>query len=572
MRRLTARILAALALLAAAAPAIAQSACPSEGADYREFYLEDKLFAEAIAKAEAIKPAAALTGMTVPHHLLAAHLIAAGVKLASGGGYDRIVILLPDHFKQARRPFATTTHGFETLYGRVATDAAAARNLATATEKVELSCLFGRDHGILALLPFVRHYLPNIPVLPVAISIHSTRADWEELVAALSPLVNERTLILQSTDFSHYLPHHEARLRDQQTLNVLAADDLDALAGLAQPDHMDSVGAMYVHAALQARLNGARPIVLASENSQQYVEKFVAETTSYMVVAFSPRPPNAGLPGMPGTRRYLLAGDTFFGRAMTAALLDEDAAERVEAAVLEATGGAPLIVNLEGVLLPDVPDAIEHMVLAMPRELALSWLKLLNVRAVGLANNHAMDIGPSGMAETTAALDEAGIAWFGQGDALELPGLALVGLSDHGTNASQKTRLLDAALLDRLVRDRAEIPVVAFVHWGREYVPEPSLRETELAEEMRRRGVAAIVGAHSHRASAGVAQLGGGDAAMIYSLGNFLFDQGADKASGALAEITVFDQGALFVRQVRLPNLFDLARGVQQDEPKPGER
>ena len=56
------------------------------------------------------------------------------------------------------------------------------------------------------------------------------------------------------------------------------------------------------------------------------------------------------------------------------------------------------------------------MTLAMPEELAIPWLKRLNVAGVGLANNHAFDLGPSGYAETTRALDAAGIRWFGQGD------------------------------------------------------------------------------------------------------------------------------------------------------------
>jgi len=47
---------------------------------------------------------------------------------------------------------------------------------------------------------------------------------------------------------------------------------------------------------------------------------------------------------------------------------------------------------------------------------------------------------------------------------------------------------------------------------------------------------------------------------MAYSLGNFLFDQGAAKASGRLLELRVFGQGTIAARLIELPNLFDLAR------------
>jgi len=567
-------LLVALLLMVGAPAVAATPPCPAGDGNYPRFYLDAGQFTKAIADAAAITSAPVqLTGVTVPHHLLAAHLVAGGIRLAAHGSYDRVIVLFPDHFKQARKAFATTTYGFDTVLGRVATDAAAARRLMAADDDVEDSCLAGMDHGIRALLPFLAHYLPGVPVLPVALSIRSSRAQWEGLVAALAPLAGSRTLVLQSTDFSHYLPQFQARQRDQQTLNVLAAGSLDALAGLNQPDHMDSVGATYVQMALQARVNGAKPVVLASQNSQQFSDAFVAETTSYLVMAYAPDMPPAGLPHFAGAHRYHLAGDTFFGRTMNTALLDELAAAHVEAAVKAATGGGEMIVNLEGVLLPDMPAGLQHMVLAMPAAQAIDWFRLLNVRAAGLANNHANDVGPTGLAETQAALDAAGIAHAGQGETLELPGVTIVALTDLDTSAAKQTGLIGPELLDRLTRGDASVPVVAFVHWGREFVTAPSEREDVLAEEMRRRGVAAIVGAHPHRASAGVVQIGGGDAAVIHSLGNFLFDQGADKASGALAEITAFDQGTLFLRQIPLPNLYDLALGrAQQDEPKPGSR
>lgn len=558
----------AIGALLSLSPAFASDRmCPPEGQDFAAFYTDRAMIETALEKARDFQPLEKPPlGLTVPHHLFADRLVAGGIRLAAGHDYDRVILLSPDHFRRARAPFATTARGFDTVLGKVSADAAAVAALRAASPLVEESCLFAREHGVAALLPFVAKYLPGVPVVPVAISIRSTRADWEALADALAPLVTERTLILQSTDFSHYLPLHAARVRDQQTLNVLAAGSADALAALIMPEHLDSAGAMYVQAVLQQRLRGAAPRVVANENGQHYAQGFMAETTSYMVLAFVP-PGDGPLPLPAGARRFFLAGDTFFGRGMSGALLDERAAERVEAAVLGATGGAPIVANLEGVLLPDVPSGLDHLVLAMPAAQATGWLRRLNVAAVSLANNHAFDIGPSGYAETLAALDHAGIAAFGQGERFDMFGAAVFGLTDLGTNFSKETRLIDDSLLDRLRVEDAATPVIGFVHWGEEYVAEPGAREIALIEAIRRRGAAAIVGAHPHRASAGVTAAGGGDAAVIYSLGNFLFDQTAARASGALAEITVFDQGTVFVRPVELPNLYDLALGRAGPRP-----
>lgn len=104
--------------------------------------------------------------------------------------------------------------------------------------------------------------------------------------------------------------------------------------------------------------------------------------------------------------------------------------------------------------------------------------------------------------------------------------------------------------------------MLAFVHWGQENQSRPGQRERDLAEAFSQMGTAIVIGAHPHVASDGVVALAGGDTAMVYSLGNFLFDQSAKRSSGALAEVRVFPQGTAYVRAFAIPNLFDIARGA----------
>jgi AmmeMemoRadiSam system protein B len=79
-------------------------------------------------------------------------------------------------------------------------------------------------------LPFVRHFLPGVEIVPIAVSVRSRRADWDRLVAQLESMIDPSTLIIQSTDFSHYLSFDEAVRHDQEVLNILGAGDLDAAA------------------------------------------------------------------------------------------------------------------------------------------------------------------------------------------------------------------------------------------------------------------------------------------------------------------------------------------------------
>lgn len=546
-------------LFCLASPVLAAPTCPPNDYNFRAFYTDPAPFRAAIAKAASYLPSnEKLSGITVPHHLVADHLVAMGFRAASGFRYRRVIILSPDHFFEAEKPFATTARGFEDVFGPVAADRESATTLLD-NDFVEESCLFARDHGVRAVLPFVKHFFPDAKVVPVAISIKAGRADWDRMAAALESIVDADTLVVQSTDFSHYLPHHQAKAFDQQTLNVLASGSLDAIAALRQPDHADSVGALYIQAKLQRHLFAAAPLVIANENQQQYAAGIVSKTTSYMLILFGSFGPDFENPPTGRERFAYFAGDTMFGRAMTRLLLDESASQRIEGEILKRTKGRPLVVNLEGVLLQDVPEKLDHMTLGMPAELAVDWLKRLNVVGVGLANNHAFDLGETGYRETRAALAAAGVPAAGQGETLALPALDVVALSDLGQNGPRAEAQVTPALLDRLPGG-GDRPLVAFIHWGREYIAEPGARERELAERLRLAAVSLVVGAHAHVASGGAVAHGGGDMLEVYSLGNFLFDQPAERASGALLEVRTFEQGTFFARLMPLPNFFDIGR------------
>lgn len=547
----------------------AAASCPAPGAPYPAFYHESVLFDRALARTEGVAPWPVPVAATiVPHHLEAAHLIAGGLRQAVAGDHDRVLLLFPDHFFRQTAPFATSPLGYDTVLGHVPADTdTVAALMAAPGGLVEDSCLFHLDHGIRAVLPFIAELMPGVPVAPLSVAVPSRPADWAAMLAHLQGVLPPRTLIVQSVDYSHYLPHHEARLRDQQVLNLMAAGDLDALARLVQPDHIDSVGSHWIVASLMAA-QGKAPVVVASENMQDYHRPWIAETTSYIVAHYTAPDAPSGPPLHPEATVHVLGGDLFTGRALVRLLADDLAGDAVAAAALAVTQGRPLVVNLEGVLLPDLPAGLGPLQLAMPTALTLDWLERLNVAGVGLANNHAMDFGPDGLAETRAALTSAGIPHAAQGERLELEGGAvLVALTDLSATEAPGNAMIGAALLDALIEADAARPVVAFVHWGREYDPRLGPREKALAAAMAARGVAAIVGAHPHVASRAPLALPGGDAAVIPSLGNFLFDQGADVApTAAVAELWSFPQGTVFLRQRPLPNLFEAARSARRTE------
>jgi AmmeMemoRadiSam system protein B len=552
------RIVPILILLTVTSAAGAEVAC--EGRAYPSPHLEREMFEKAAAAAVDNSPLRIrVGGIVVPHHLAAVDLMARAFASIEPEPIDKVIVLFPDHFRRARRAFAVTRRPFDTVFGPVCSAGADVATILEQASIVEDSDLFERDHGIGAVLPFVRRFMPGVPIVPIAVSISSRRTDWDKLVAVLEPMMSARTLVLQSTDFSHYMSAAQAALHDQATLNVLSAADIEGAGRLNQPAHLDSRGSQYIQMRLQER-RSARPIVLFNANSQSYSDAYEPETTSYIVQIYPREPPRRVLPRLGGSQVICFAGDVFLGRFFTALLTNSRIAERLEKKVQSILRGCPLVVNLEGVFGPSKPAARTDRELVMDRELALQWLKKLNVIAASLANNHSRDLGPSGYEQTAAALRGAGIAVLEHGLISDLEALRIVTLSDVDNSANPTTNRITNQELAAIARSPARPPLIAFMHWGKEFSAEPGPREQELTQRLAQAAVGLVVGTHPHTRSGGIRPISGGEAILAYSLGNFLFDQLDPLASGAILEMRLFDQGTFFARMIEIPNLYDKAR------------
>lgn len=506
------------------------------------------------AEAPQFEVPAGVTGISVPHHLLAADLIARGFWAASAGDYDRIIVISPDHFRKVRRGFGTTREDLDTVLGVVPSDAAAVDVLA-ASPLVEVLPRIATEHGIMAVAPFVAHFFPHARIVPVLASINSTPGDWAAMAEALAPLVTERTLIVQSTDYSHYRPAGEAVARDQESIATITAGDPAGVVPLLQPSHMDSKAAQFIQLTLQRAL-GAGPVILGNRNSVDYGGNS-RETTSYIVTAFLRDPTAATAFDYADQQRLMFAGDVLLGRYFLPALRDPQRWALIRDTVLALTHALPLVINLEGVLLDEAVTGVETTAHVMVTDDAVPVLAALRVVAAGLANNHANDLGPTGLAETIAQLHRIAVLPLTHGSLTDLGAVRVLALNFVGGKMVQDA-IADPDALDWVCGLHAAPPLVAYVHWGKEYVTAGGEVERRIADTLARCGVSLIVGNHSHQAAAALEPLRGGAVQSVYSLGNFLFDQTSPRGSGALLELRVFRQGTIAARLIPIPNLFEL--------------
>src|SRR3974377_897543 len=112
-----------LILVAAAFLSCTSTTAPT-GEPFPALYEEARPFLAAIQQTKAEPLAEKITGITVPHHLLAADLIAEAWARVSTQGYNRIIILSPDHYSRSRTAFAVSRRHFQTALGPLSIDAA----------------------------------------------------------------------------------------------------------------------------------------------------------------------------------------------------------------------------------------------------------------------------------------------------------------------------------------------------------------------------------------------------------------------------------------------------------------
>jgi AmmeMemoRadiSam system protein B len=188
--------------------------------------------AVAIAEADArTEPCGDTRGGVVNHHILASDLLASFfAELARcRPDAERIIILSPDHYFQGQAPIVTHAVSYRTNQDVLPADSeTVGRLLARVSSARDEAKPFPNEHGIGALVPFLHKTLPKTRVIPVLINGRATNASVKALSDWLADeLKNPTTLVVVSSDMSHYLPQPQAEKNDRVTLAAFAKNDAE---------------------------------------------------------------------------------------------------------------------------------------------------------------------------------------------------------------------------------------------------------------------------------------------------------------------------------------------------------
>jgi poly-gamma-glutamate synthesis protein (capsule biosynthesis protein) len=189
---------------------------------------------------------------------------------------------------------------------------------------------------------------------------------------------------------------------------------------------------------------------------------------------------------------------------------------------------------------------------------AYAAVKAAGVDAVSLANNHVLDYGQVGLADTLSSATASGMPVFGAGrdaGAAYAPWIttvrgtrvAVLGFSQIHDLASTWIAREDragVALTFDEARVRAAVAsakaqadvVVAFNHWGREGVSCPSSEQKQFLEVLLSAGVDVVLGAHAHTLQ-GIGW--SGRSFVSFGLGNFVWYGNSYSTETGVLKLTI---------------------------------
>lgn len=217
---------------------------------------------EGMLDAVQVAPEAAPAGLIVPHagYMYSGPVAAtAYARLrAHRHRYHRVVLVGPSHFSAFRGLARSSALAFRTLLGDVALDPDPLDRLGHAALQVN-DAAHQDEHSLEVQLPFLQVTLEAFCIVPLLVGEARDR-DVAEVIDAL--WVGADTLVVVSSDLSHYLPYRAARSRD--ALTCRAVEQLDG----PRIGHGDACGAAPLRGLLRvARQRGLRAETLDLRNS-----------------------------------------------------------------------------------------------------------------------------------------------------------------------------------------------------------------------------------------------------------------------------------------------------------------
>ena len=169
-----------------------------------------------------------LKALVLPHagYIYSGPTAAHAALVLEKGQFDKVILLGPDHRAGLNNGAITDAAGYRTPLGDIPLHADAGRLLQQTGLFKPFSRTVDKEHSLEVILPFLQYLLGPFTLVPIVLG----PAQIELTAAALEPLLTPQTLLVVSSDLSHYLEYDAAERKDRQTICTIINRDGKSLA------------------------------------------------------------------------------------------------------------------------------------------------------------------------------------------------------------------------------------------------------------------------------------------------------------------------------------------------------
>jgi AmmeMemoRadiSam system protein B len=170
-----------------------------------------------------------LCGLVVPHagYPYSGPIAGAAFSLLahSNDAPNRILLIGPPHYVPVRGIVAPSSSAFATPLGDIAVDVGAVEALRDAGLVTIDDTPHTPEHALEVELPFLQRVLEDFTIVPLLVDAASP----EQVALVIETMLGKRTLLVVSTDLSHYLDYATAQRRDLATAETIERLDYTTL-------------------------------------------------------------------------------------------------------------------------------------------------------------------------------------------------------------------------------------------------------------------------------------------------------------------------------------------------------
>lgn len=256
------------------------------------------------------KPIAIIT----PHagYTYSGQVAAYGYHAVKDYGFKRVILLSASHFmsgKRFRGVSILNVKNFKTPLGLIPVDQDACNYLLNADNNEIMNFspkpghLFGSyegayqgEYSLETQLPFLQMTLDNFTLIPIVVGV-LTDHDFDQIADAIRPLLDDKTLLVVSSDFTHYgqayayVPfkndiEKNIKLLDYGTFEKILSKDFDGLRIFRKKTGINACGIIPIALLLKLLPGNAQGEVLNYDTSGRQSDNF-SFSVSYASILFT---------------------------------------------------------------------------------------------------------------------------------------------------------------------------------------------------------------------------------------------------------------------------------------------